>query len=38
MEETVKSLMAFDANGDGKLQKSEVPERMQGIFETRRCR
>jgi hypothetical protein len=25
--------MAFDANGDGKLQKSEVPDRMQGIFE-----
>jgi Ca2+-binding EF-hand superfamily protein len=33
VEETVKSLMAFDANGDGKLQKSEVPERMQGIFD-----
>ncbi|MEO8368002.1 MAG: hypothetical protein ABI806_02225 [Candidatus Solibacter sp.] len=33
VEETVKTLMAFDANGDGKLQKSEVPERMQGIFE-----
>jgi len=33
VEETVKSLLAFDANGDGKLQKSEVPERMQGIFE-----
>ncbi len=32
-EETVKTLMAFDANGDGKLQKSELPERMQGIFE-----
>src|SRR5271165_7337743 len=32
-EETVKTLMAFDANGDGKLQKDEVPERMQGIFE-----
>ena len=26
-------LMAFDANHDGKLEKSEVPERMQGIFE-----
>ena len=33
VEDTVKSLMAFDANGDGKLQKSEVPERMQGIFD-----
>jgi Ca2+-binding EF-hand superfamily protein len=34
VEETVKTLMAlFDANGDGKLQKSEVPERMQGMFE-----
>ena len=32
-EETVKTLMAFDANGDGKLQKSELPERMQAIFE-----
>jgi Ca2+-binding EF-hand superfamily protein len=32
-EETVKTYMAFDENGDGKLQKSEVPERMQGIFE-----
>jgi Ca2+-binding EF-hand superfamily protein len=32
-EETVKMLMAFDANGDGKLGKSEVPERMQGIFD-----
>lgn len=33
IEETVKTLMAFDANGDGKLRKSELPERMQGIFE-----
>ena len=33
VEETVKSLMAFDANGDGKLSKSEVPERFQGIFD-----
>ena len=24
--------MAFDANSDGKLAKSEVPERMQGLF------
>ena len=33
IEETVKTLMAFDSNSDGKLQKTEVPERMQGIFE-----
>jgi Ca2+-binding EF-hand superfamily protein len=33
IEETVKTLMAFDSNGDGKLQKSELPERMQAIFE-----
>jgi len=33
VEETVKTLMAFDANSDGRLQKSEVPERMQGVFE-----
>jgi len=32
-DETVKSLLAFDRNGDGKLTRSEVPERMQGIFE-----
>ncbi|MEO8592992.1 MAG: hypothetical protein ABI759_06710 [Candidatus Solibacter sp.] len=32
-DETVKTYMAFDENGDGKLQKSEVPERMQGVFE-----
>ena len=25
--------MAFDANGDGKLSKAELPERMQGIFD-----
>jgi Ca2+-binding EF-hand superfamily protein len=24
--------MAFDANGDGKLSQSELPERFQGIF------
>ena len=30
--ELVKSLMAFDADSDGKLAKSEVPERMQGLF------
>ncbi|MCX6631640.1 MAG: hypothetical protein NTW28_28860 [Candidatus Solibacter sp.] len=33
VEETVKTLMAFDTNGDGKLQKAELPERMQAIFE-----
>ena len=31
--ELVKTLMAFDANGDGKLSKAEVPERMQGLFD-----
>ena len=25
--------MAFDANGDGKLSKAELPERFQGIFD-----
>lgn len=29
----VKTLMAFDKDGDGKLSKSEVPERMQGMFD-----
>jgi EF hand len=33
VEDTVKTLMAFDANGDGKLSKSELPERFQGIFD-----
>jgi Ca2+-binding EF-hand superfamily protein len=33
IEETVKTLMAFDANGDGKLSKSELPERMRGMFD-----
>jgi Ca2+-binding EF-hand superfamily protein len=32
-EELTSTLMAFDSNRDGKLQKSEVPERMQGLFE-----
>jgi Ca2+-binding EF-hand superfamily protein len=31
--ELVNTLMAFDKNGDGKLTKDEVPERMQGIFD-----
>jgi Ca2+-binding EF-hand superfamily protein len=33
VEEMVKTLMAFDANADGKLSKSEMPERFQGIFD-----
>ena len=33
VEDTVKTLMAFDADGDGKLSKSELPERFQGIFD-----
>jgi Ca2+-binding EF-hand superfamily protein len=32
-EELTDTLMAFDANHNGKLEKSEVPERMQGMFE-----
>jgi Ca2+-binding EF-hand superfamily protein len=32
-DEMVKTYMAFDKNGDGKLQREEVPERMQGLFE-----
>jgi Ca2+-binding EF-hand superfamily protein len=32
-EETVKTLMAFDVNGDGKLSRTELPERFQGIFD-----
>lgn len=31
-EELVNTLMSFDENKDGKLSKTEVPERMQGIF------
>ena len=30
--ELVSMLMSFDANRDGKLTKSEVPERLQGLF------
>lgn len=29
----VKMLMAFDKNGDGKLQRDEVPERLHGLFD-----
>ncbi|MGC4053174.1 MAG: EF-hand domain-containing protein [Paludibaculum sp.] len=32
-DELVKTLMAFDKDGDGKLSKAELPERMQGLFE-----
>lgn len=32
-EELTATLMMFDSNHDGKLEKSEVPERMQGMFE-----
>lgn len=32
-DELVKTLMAFDKDGDGKLSKAELPERMQGLFD-----
>lgn len=32
-DELVAALMAFDRNGDGKLERNEVPERMQGLFD-----
>jgi Ca2+-binding EF-hand superfamily protein len=32
-DEMVQMLMEFDRNGDGKLAKAELPERMQGLFE-----
>lgn len=32
-DELAALLMAFDKNGDGNLEKSEVPERMVGIFD-----
>jgi len=31
-DELLQTLLAFDKNKDGKLQKDEVPERMQGLF------
>lgn len=31
-DEMVSRMMEFDKDGDGKLSKAEVPERMQGIF------
>jgi Ca2+-binding EF-hand superfamily protein len=32
-DEMVNQMLQFDKNGDGQLSKSEVPERMQGLFE-----
>ncbi len=32
-DDLTASLMMFDANHNGKLEKSEVPERLQGLFE-----
>ena len=32
-DELTATLMAFDANHNDKIEKSELPERMQGIFE-----
>ena len=32
-EELTATLMMFDENNNGKLEKSEVPERLQGMFE-----
>lgn len=33
VDDLVSTLMAFDANHDGKLAKTEVPARLQGLFE-----
>jgi Ca2+-binding EF-hand superfamily protein len=33
VDDLTNTLMAFDANHNGKLEKSEVPERMQNIFD-----
>jgi len=32
-DEMVRMLMAFDKNGDGKLTRDELPERMLGLFD-----
>ena len=32
-DDMVTTLMAFDKNKDGKLSKTELPERMQGLFD-----
>jgi Ca2+-binding EF-hand superfamily protein len=32
-DEMAGMLMSFDRNGDGKLTREEVPERMQGLFD-----
>lgn len=32
-DEMVKTLMAFDKNGDGQLTRDELPERMLGLFD-----
>jgi Ca2+-binding EF-hand superfamily protein len=32
-DDLLAALMRYDKNGDGKLDKSEVPERLQGMFE-----
>lgn len=32
-DDQVNFLMGFDRNGDGRLDRSEVPERMQGLFD-----
>ena len=32
-DDMVKTLMAFDKNGDGQLTRDELPERLQGLFD-----